>query len=432
MSDFFKFLLSPLGLVVLLAGVIFFVLASTRPVLRWIGLGMTLYAASLQKFFNKFTEEEGFRHLGPIETLVQNGRPITALLMVALLLLSLSRGGGKVNLTPPRLMWPIHAIQLLLLLKMLTGNVSGTFVIQAGVIYCLVGLLAIFVVSEWLSWERTLAGPAVALTIVLALFCGITEMQLRFNPQAVVLYNGRLIGTCGNPQHAATLLAVCLPGPLYLLLMARNGQIYLRLFSALVLISTFHLLLLTGSRTGAMMAVIVVGLFFRKRVILVLAVGLFCYVFYTALLDDETKKIASRLVSMEDTRTNVWKAQWQGFLRHPFIGEPISGNRIGFGENSWLGLLQKAGLAGGACLVWLLFEIAHSMKRLRGRIRLAGHSLISAEFCLAGLLALFVGSFLEAYLLGIITLPILALLTYAVSIEHILKGAGSKKLKRSR
>lgn len=373
------------------------------------------------KFFDRFREVEWYPHFGLLETLVQNGRIISMCLMAILLVVTLFKSKQlRGAWHPPRLMWPVHAIQVLLLIKMLTGSVSPVFIVQAAIVYALVAALGIFVVRAWLQSERSLFGPAVALTTALIFFCAIVEYELRINPQGVLLDNGRLTGTCGNPQHAAVLLAACLPGPLYLLVQ-RSSPIWLKICAVLLLVSVAHLTFLTGSRTGALMALIGLGLFFRQRAVPAVVAVAAIYFVYVFLLQPEDQDVANRLASAEDTRSHVWAAQWRGFLAHPLFGAPIRGDRLGFGENSWLAILQSTGVIGGAMLLSLLVRITTLAYRLFQLERRAGRALPAVDFCLAGLVTLFVGSFLEAYLLGIITLPILALLTYSAASDHLLE-----------
>ncbi|MGC1481899.1 MAG: hypothetical protein WA771_15475 [Chthoniobacterales bacterium] len=425
-NELFKLLLSPLGMGALALAAAWFFLAGSYPILMWIGLGVTMYAASLQKFYDPFLESEWYPFLAPIETLVQSGRPLSILCLGALVGASIVQGRWRGDLRPPAIMVPIHAIQVVLLGKMLMGAVSVSFVIQAALVYGLVATLGVVGVRSWLIGENSLRGPATALCTAVALFCLLVEWQLRVDPTAAILNNGRLIGTCGNPQHAAVLLAACLPGPLYFLAGGTSAGWRTKAGCVILLLSMLHLLVLTGSRTGAAMCAIIFLLFFRRRIILLGCIGFVGFLAYSVIFPSPEntsafQNSAESLLRLEDTRSHVWAAQWRTFLEHPVIGPPIVGERLGFGENSWLALLATAGTAGLACLAWLLTLVVSSIARLVRYQLAVEHPLAHVDFCLAGLIALFAGSFLEAYLLGIITLPILAILTYSAAADRFLE-----------
>jgi hypothetical protein len=205
-----------------------------------------------------------------------------------------------------------------------------------------------------------------------------------------------------------------------------------RVVTGILLLPMAHLMFLTGSRAGALMSMISLLCFFRSRVWVGAVAAAIIFAAYALFLDEEQQAATDRITSLEDTRSHVWEAQWNTFLQYPVFGAPVVGERLGFGENSWLALIATAGSLGAAVLVWLLVAIARELRDLWRARRAPGRSSLPFDFCIAGLVSLFVGSFLEAYLLGIITLPILALMLFSASSERLVSGSVVSKPKRLR
>jgi hypothetical protein len=117
-------------------------------------------------------------------------------------------------------------------------------------------------------------------------------------------------------------------------------------------------------------------------------------------------------------------------MSNPLVGGPVQGDRLVFGENSWLALLEATGIIGAILAVWLMITYLLQMRDL-WEVSKSKKMAYPADFCLAGLAALFVGSFLEPYLLGVITLPVLALVIYSFASERVLSVARNPALSPS-
>jgi hypothetical protein len=239
-------------------------------------------------------------------------------------------------------------------------------------------------------------------------------------PDAATI-QGRLMGTTANPQHAAVLLAISLLGPAYFLMRSQEFPKW-AFWSAIGLcILITHCLILTGSRTGLGVAMIGTGILLRRRFSTNVLVGSAVAVVAAVLLKDTVfSDKMGRLASVEDTRTAVWTAQWNSFLQHPFWGRPEMGRRFRTGENSWLGMMEATGMLGLSALLLLLIRGGASAGELY-RFSKQQYRRDDVDFCLAGLLAIFAGSFFEAYLLGVITMPILFIAMLSVCCEQVIK-----------
>lgn len=420
-----EFLTSPGGITASVIGTIWLILSLKHSWARWMLLGGAMFAASLTKLWDSWSEKEWFPHWGPIEAIVVNGRPLSILLLASLVIVSINRPRkGTSSISP--MMFPIHAIQAAILLKVLSGAGEIAYIVQAAIIFVLLGITGAIGIRHWLAEDKSLVGPAIALTTAAFLFCILGIFELRVNPDAI-FYSGRFIGTTANPQHAAVFLALSLLGPLYLAFVLHKRSVLLAcLFSAMAIIVTY-LLFLTGSRTGLCMAAILVFFLLRRSVsqqkligtaiILLLIAFIWKYVLSLEVDVNELNNLASR----GDTRSQVWVAQWNTFQKNPLFGAPHMGGQFRSGENSWLGLMSSTGLVGLACLIWLLYQFGTNAVAIY-RLKTKNVSKLDLDFCLAGLLGVFAGSFFEAYLLGIITMPVMFILMLSACCESVLNG----------
>jgi hypothetical protein len=247
--------------------------------------------------------------------------------------------------------------------------------------------------------------------------------QGAINLHAITFVHGRLLGTTGNPQHAGTLLAATVPAFLYLM-EAEQNRTWLKWlwmgFLALIALG----LAMTGSRTGVGTAVIGFMLFYgfsgkiMTRMILIALAFAFIALFVEPLQQwvlDLVGSAGDRLsdISLE-TREGVWRGQWRTFTNHLFLGAPLRGSRLGYGENSWLATGAAFGLMGFIPLLLFGWECLKMMSKL---YQYGKRQPIHEQQCnvvIAGLLSLLVGSFFEGYLLGNITFSLMAIVQYLI------------------
>lgn len=375
-----------------------------------------MYAASLYKYFDPFREEEWYQFWGPIEVMVDNGRPLAIVCLAGLIILSFSLNSTISGLKVSPLMMPIHAIQVLIFVKLLVWGNDTVYTVQAGIIYVLVYLITATGLRTWTFEERTLRGPAIALATAATLFCLVVTWQSRLDTMPVFI-SGRLMGTTANPQHAAVFLALSLLGVCYLLVDSRSSAM-LRFVLVIESLMHLNLLLQTGSRTGLVMSAIVLFLFFRRRVSGLYAIGLIMVGGVGFGLKQLGERV-SDFTERGDTRTEVWVNQLQQFYQNPIFGRNYIGSRFTIGENSWLGLMEATGFMGLLVLIWLTSVVLKSLSNLTVASRMRNASLVDIDFCIAGLVGVIAGSFLEAYLAGIITMPVLFLAMLSVCCEKV-------------
>jgi hypothetical protein len=267
------------------------------------------------------------------------------------------------------------------------------------------GVLYLKISQSWIKSSGDVDYALFAMATCAAIFCVVNVIQYVLNPEP--LFAGdRFTGTTGNPQQAAGLLGGVLPAVLYFV---ATGRTLVRAAAALLTIACLVLLVWTGSRTGVAMGALATLFVLRSSGalrtyatlggIIVLAVGL------PALFDEHLIE-RFNLSTMEDTRSAAWAGMWQGFYENPIFGYELTGDRLSFGESSWLAMASSAGIVGliplvgfGASLVALCVSLLlRPYASQRDRVRRD-----ATVGCIASLL---LGSFFEAYLLGTLTAPV--------------------------
>ena len=244
--------------------------------------------------------------------------------------------------------------------------------------------------------------------------------------------HGLLTGTTGNPQHAATLLVATVPGILFLLFLP--GQpVWQRGLWLMLLGGTFYALILTGSRTGLLSVLVGLTVFFWQRlgngqkfaclILIVLALTFDQSVLSlgNSLASDSIGAFApEKLTSLQNTRAQVWQAQWNEFLNYPVFGAPLIGGRLGYGENSWLAVGAAVGIIGLIPLSLFAYQCGKFMIRLARMGKRQPDYGVHCNAVTAGLASLLFGSIAEAYLLGLISFPLLAISLYLVLGQYLL------------
>ncbi len=282
--------------------------------------------------------------------------------------------------------------------------------IASVVVYVLMLIILAWGCSKWVqTWDdahkmlRCLMGAG-ALHIVTTFY------QLLVNRSAMIT-NNRLMGVSGNPQEFAVVLAISLIPSAYLLSRPAEPKFW-RVCGGIVAGMQMMLLLWTGSRTGILMAAVGITAVFWSRLGRFVAVGLITgLIAWLAIqLYSESTLTIADMFQRGDTRTQVWRSLWEGFLSNPVFGLMESG--YGTGESSYLTIACGMGLFGLVPLAaFLLATFAGMFKLIRVRATL-GREKALVDMIIGGIVSLLVGAVFEAYLLGTIVLPVFALFIY--------------------
>jgi len=422
----FELILSPVGIGIGISALLFLWYCLKNQKIIYYLAGSCLFCASLARYADEFVTAPPL--FGPFEMLRSMGRPITIglLLFVFLLALSISKQNEKIKMPLPLV--GLIIVQFLIMIKTIY-YVNITFPI----FYFLLFLLIIFTlckgiggsIKSWKNFDQVAGAIALAGSI----FVWINTFQGVVNMNAIVFVQGRFSGTTGNPNHAAIFLATVFPSLLYAITKSRKGYTMFWIATALL---AFYWLLISGSRTGLIMAVMSFLLFFSHKVgyFLVriigwgLALSLFFYVFpglvefsdVTEITgwDGMSKRINRQPAGGLDTRAKIWYIQLRDFKKYPIFGTPVTGDRIIFGENSWLGVAAQFGWIGLVPMLFFGFGVIHKMIILWKTRMYNMAKANELSLCFAGLVSLMIGSFSEAYLLGNLSFPIMSMMLYLV------------------
>jgi hypothetical protein len=252
-----------------------------------------------------------------------------------------------------------------------------------------------------------------------------TAYQLLINRTSVVR-QFRLFGTTGNPQHTGALLALVLPSLCYMIIRSGQRYIYRVLLGAAAGVLVV-MLIWTGSRTGFLMALVGLLLFFRTRVGRFLGVGVLTSIFVIAAMGIYAESTATftGMFLRGDTRSVVWRSMFQHFLENPAFGS--IGETFGVGESSYLALAANMGLAGLFPMAIVFAVVGHQLYRLQRVRKHLGEHVLLADLVTAGPIALAVGSIFEGFLLGILTFSILTLYLHLSLLRFLLDVADAQQ-----
>lgn len=429
-AQLLQFVTTPLGLFVLLGGGLW--VFTTKPqgsVLPWLLLAVFGFAASLGEFRSEYIQDAPDL-VFPLEQLRQAGRPLTIMLLALLLALGMRTSDTWRKTHFPRPLLGLFLLQGVFLLKVLYSG-DLIFALLSAVTYCGVVIMVVRGPSRWLQTDRDFAWGLGAIALVGAIFLGANLYQAQFDLYPITFVHNLFLGTTGNPQQAAVLLMLTLPA-WYFFLMQPQAFWQRSIWGNAILI-TLYALVQTGSRTGVLGAVVGLVVFFGQRLKLWQTIVVFILVGSIALWAAPGSSpataelpglvgdaIPEKFSNMENTRAQVWQAQWNTFVAYPLLGAPLAGDRLRFGENSWLAAAAAAGMVGLVPLALFTYYCLGMIVRLY-RIGCYPNYRLYCGAVTAGLSSLLISSIGEAYLLGLITFPLLALAIYLVLGQYLLE-----------
>jgi O-antigen ligase/polysaccharide polymerase Wzy-like membrane protein len=358
----------------------------------------------------------------PLEQIRAYGRPITVGLLLALLIPTIraQRGWRSRLILGGTVLFFLY--ELLFSARITAGGLVSRGLVGA-IVYILIFCVLGYGLSRWIQTYRDVRGLLFGVMLTGALFVGGTFYQLILNRSAIV-WNSRLFGTTGNPQHAGVLIALSLLVMCYLFMQERK-TIYRLLLGATIGLMVL-MLIWTGSRTGVLMAVIGLGLLFRARIGKLFVISLVCGLFlYIAIgFFQESTEGVSRLVSTENTRGAVWLQMIDEFKSAPLFG--MIPQEIEIQENSYLSAAARTGMIGIAVLGIAMLTIIGSLAKLQmHRANLGEHTLL-ADLVTAGMVSLAVGAMFEGYLLGMLSSQIFLIYIYLAILAFLLDALDSR------
>lgn len=389
--------------------------------LKWFLLACCGFTASMSIYTAEWLKEQP-RLLPPLEQIRQSGRPISGGLVAILLVLALvlAQKNTRKSLVPTPILCLLFVQITLFVKSYLIGNFAAAM--SGLALYGLVLAMVIWGPSRWLQTDGDFQGGAWSIAMVGVIFVLTNTYQYVIDRFPITFTNGYFMGTTGNPQHAAMLLVGVVPCVLFLFESTKSGTQKTAWLTLLLVLCVG--LAMTASRTGAFAGVMAVLLFYRKRggkfLQLALIASIILYIGFS-LFHNPSDAVSPSLLSKgaADTRSAVWSEQIEKFLQNPLFGAPLVGERVAFNESSWLGIAAGAGVIGLLPLLMFGYSTLKMMLKLDRFSKQYPQYYLHCSAVIAGLGAMLAGSFTEAYLLGILTFSILAVLQYLVLGQYL-------------
>ena len=425
------FILTPMGLIISVGGLYVVLQASQkRPVLSWFLVAIFGFAASLSKFSNEFIKEPP-PLVFPLQELREFGRPLSIILLLSLGFIALSTKNYWRKKLLPKPIFYLVLVQISIFLKnLLYGELVFAFL--SAITFAGLVLMIIYGPSQWLQDDHNFDLGVWAIAMVGMIFSVANFYQVLINRYAVTFVHGWFLGTTGNPQHAAILISATIPALLFLFFRKETKYPWLKWLWAFLIGLQILGLLMTASRTGVVMAAVAVLIFFRHRASNLLQLALALSVMSVFILpmlgtgDTDSAGILDATYSKWDgggsnTREGVFNSYWRSFVDNPLLGSPFAGDRLQFGESSWLGVLGSLGLVGSLPMFMFAWSSLQMILRLDYLSKSNPEKYLQCSVVMSGLLSLLIGGVSEAYLLGNLTFAIIAVLLYLVLGNYLLE-----------
>ena len=231
-----------------------------------------------------------------------------------------------------------------------------------------------------------------------------------------MLVGERYHGITSNPLMFALSASIIIPTLLYQYKIAAKKFKWIYIIS---FISMAYFIYLSGSRLGLLLVFFSVSMFYRSKFIstmnfiipLLLVLAL-----WTSFSENVFISKNARIFSTESNRVQVWANQVDLVWENPLWGVDLgSGERLGFGENSYLSAGVAVGISGIFLIILFAFKIVAKLKKLLACERVVGWQ-PETSLAISILATSFFAAFFEAFFLGIFTFPLI-LLIYAMAIS---------------
>lgn len=355
---------------------------------------------------------------GPLETVRIYNRYL-AVLGGAGLLLAMKSSGAPSSLALPYSVNALLFTHGLILTKNLLENADTVLVALLFVGFAVVVFIYWTLLQQARNSTDLIQLYLKFAAITGASFLAITLFQFSINRAATSIVGGRFHGITSNPQMFVISIAPFFPVMYYLF--AKSKISIVRLGCVLAILVSLYWCYLTGSRLALVLIVVGFGVYYQFRlaelfgVVIVASLTLLLLSTFDANLDFSND---SRVFSTTDTRTAIWKAQWQEFLENPLMGKSFNGSRVTFGESTWLGAAAGLGILG---LIPMLFLGARTVSLAINLWNSSGiFSDSSQRAMLLSVVAVsMVGTLFEAYLFGVLTLPMTMFLVTVMMMERL-------------
>jgi O-Antigen ligase len=424
------FLATPFGMIGVAVGLLMVFKASRDRPTGWLLFSICCFAASLNKYRDQWIKEPPML-MFPFEQIRAYGRPLAIVLLILLLFLAIQTQTNWRQWILPQAIKYLIFVQFAIFAKtILYGNQE--FAIISALTFAGIVFMLKRGPGRWIHNDENFYLAVKSIATAGLIFVVINSLQYIINRQAITFVHGRFLGTTGNPQHAGVLLAATIPCLMFLIQSHRAWNFAKSLWSV-VLILVMYFLILTGSRTGLLMGVISILLFYRNnggawlRVILftsVLAALVIPFLQPESFSSSSTgidATVSTRFSSSDNTRADAWNGLWNAFSQNILFGAPLEGDRMGYGENSWLSAGANLGLIGFIPMMLMGWESVKMIWQLNQLGNRDSYYFFQSSAVIAGLGSMLIGSCFEAFLLGNITFSLIAFLTYLVMGAYLIE-----------
>jgi hypothetical protein len=269
------------------------------------------------------------------------------------------------------------------------------------------------------------------IVIVNVVWMGVVFVQALADPGAMVVgRERRFFGPTGNPQQAAIILGM--NAALMIWLFSNDWRRSLRFTYALLAGLNAVGVLWTGSRTGLVLFIIgLCGVAYARigRTILFLPLGMLgLYAGWTALgALGVDLAAASRVTSLQDTRSEAWLQMIDSARESPLIGVGVE--QAGSSENSYLYAWASYGVGMVFLVVTLaLVSVAMCLRLFRLRWRLDQSRRAMIDVVLAYNAMYFIGGLVEGYMLARVSSNLVLLIVFAAMASRIEEMAAAEAL----
>lgn len=392
---------TPLGLTAVVLGGVATIAAFASSAARWGMLAVVLWLSTFG-----INDDPWINHtlVPPLEQLREMSRPlfVVGMLMIAAVFGIAERSAPYRTLHPGSLLLAMLHVALAARLAAegyLDRGFAGMFVHAS--VFIAIAVNCANRMHSFSAMRATL--QALALSGVLFTVAMLVQALLR--PSAAVWMN-RLFGITGNPQHAAQFLCLFMLPTLYLATNAPTRR-PVRTFLYVLLSLQAMMLLWTGSRTGILMLLVGLLLYYRlqihRLVLSAILVGIAMLGVLMLVGETDVTSGWGRVFSTENTRAGAWTLELRAFLASPWFGNPelLANGTPLFRETSYLAAAKTTGVIGlmlmGAAVVSHMVIAWGVVRNTRGCAPEVSRltDLIFAMVCMIAAGALF-----EAYLMA--------------------------------
>ena len=403
----FEALQDPIGIFFALVVIVVLTLMASGRRSKWLMISLLLFFSPMMIAVGALLHQ---RAMTPFHQFRTYGRPICGALLVFLLIPTFrsERGWRQRIIVFPALAYLI--LELAFAARTLIGGsplrgALSFFVYLLNFVVLAVGL------PRWLQDWRDVRTALRAVGFGALVFIAATCIQLVVNRNAIVV-GSRLFGLTGNPQAVGMVLGGSLPIIVMLAVWKEEAKA-MRIVWALVAAMTAIFVGWSGSRTGGMMAVIGLGMLFRRHLgtfMIFGVIGVALVLATVQIFEFDVGKSSARMLDPTNTRAHVWERMISDFLDNPMAG--VAESEAFGSESSYLLAAARMGIIGLLILGVFMAGVVYMIFRLHAYRKVLSEEPLVVDLVIAGLIAYFAGAAFEGILFGTLSHSVFMIFIY--------------------